>query len=222
MDSNSFLNILFSQALMQGHRDIDKAIVDIPNIYNYWQKNNQIFQLIFFVLFISLAFLFIRPKSDHCLVLSVRQSPFWILLKLLDLSKFLNGFLYVVTWICQNWYMDSFKLIHGFVKVVLCISRLFPNKTKLKFDQDFKDDWSFCFELKVLNESKYSMLGSAVPWAMFVLLPNSTVMIIICFQNDKLQICGKTFTFLCNSEHALIHFWYNFPLVNVLIKTAVW
>ena len=35
MDSNSFLNILFSQALMQGHRDIDKAIVDIPNIYNY-------------------------------------------------------------------------------------------------------------------------------------------------------------------------------------------
>ena len=87
MDSNSFLNILFSQALMQGHRDIDKAIVDIPNIYNYWQKNNQIFQLIFFVLFISLAFLFIRPKSDHCLVLSVSQSPFWILLKLLDLSK---------------------------------------------------------------------------------------------------------------------------------------
>ena len=73
MDFNSFLNILFSQALLQGHQDIDKAIVDIPNIYNYWRKNNQIFQLIFlfFVLFISLAFFFIRPTSDLCLVLSV-------------------------------------------------------------------------------------------------------------------------------------------------------
>ena len=32
-------------------------------------------------------------------------------------------------------------------------------KNKLKFDQDFKACWSFCFELKVLNESKFSM-----PW----------------------------------------------------------
>ena len=32
-----------------------------------------------------------------------------------------------------------------------------PNKTKLKFDKDFRVCWSFCFELKVLNESKYSM-----------------------------------------------------------------
>ena len=31
--------------------------------------------------------------------------------------------------------------------------------TKLKFDQDFKACWSFCFELKVLIESKCSM-----PW----------------------------------------------------------
>ena len=48
-------------------------------------------------------------------------------------------------------------LLPGFVKVVLCISRPLPNKTKLKFDREFKACWSFCFELKVLNESKYSM-----------------------------------------------------------------
>ena len=54
--------------------------------------------------------------------------------------------------------MDLFWLLHGSVKVVSCISRL-PNKTKLKFDQDFNACWSLCFELKVLNESKYSM-----PW----------------------------------------------------------
>ena len=102
----------------------------------------------------------------------------------MDLSKLVLGFV---------------KVLHGFVKVVLCFSHSLPNKTKLKFDQDFKDYCSFCFELKLLNESKFSMLGSVVPWAMFVLLANSTVMIIICFQINKLQICGKTFTFLCNS-----------------------
>ena len=35
----------------------------------------------------------------------------------------------------------------------------FAKKNKQKFDQDFKACWSFCFELKVLNESKFSM-----PW----------------------------------------------------------
>ena len=52
---------------------------------------------------------------------------------------------------------DLSKLLHGFVRVVLCLSRPLSNKTKLKFDQDFKACWSFCLELKVLNESKYSM-----------------------------------------------------------------
>ena len=55
--------------------------------------------------------------------------------------------------------MDFFKYSHGFVKVVLCISRPLPNKTKLKFDQDLKACWSFCFELNVLNDSRYS-----IPW----------------------------------------------------------
>ena len=58
--------------------------------------------------------------------------------------------------------MDLFKLLHGFVKVVLSISRPLPNKAKLKFEQDFKAFWRFCFELKVLNGSMYSCLGSVV------------------------------------------------------------
>ena len=33
------------------------------------------------------------------------------------------------------------------------------NKTKLAFGQDSKVCWSFCFEIKVLNESKYLMPG---------------------------------------------------------------
>ena len=61
----------------------------------------------------------------------------------MDLSKVLHGF---VT-----------KLLHGLVKVVLCLSRRLLNKTKLKFDRDFKACWSFCCELKLLNGSKYSM-----------------------------------------------------------------
>ena len=43
------------------------------------------------------------------------------------------------------------ELLHGFVKVVLSISRPLPKKTKLKFDQDFKANWTVCFELNVLN-----------------------------------------------------------------------
>ena len=63
-------------------------------------------------------------------------------------------------WICQSCYMDLLKLLHGFVKVVLYISSPLPSKSKLKFNQDLKACWSFCVELKVLNEWKYSM-----PWA---------------------------------------------------------
>ena len=81
------------------------------------------------------------------------------------MHKLLNGFVEIDTWISmsfymdiwQNCYMDLLKLLHGIVKVVLCISRPLPNKTKL--DQDFKVCWSFCFQLKVSNEKKYSM-----PW----------------------------------------------------------
>ena len=103
------------------------------------------------------------------------KSWFWILLILLALFE-------LFPWICQNWYMDFSKLLHGFAKIdaliylrtwicrscymdllkflhkfCLCISRTLP--IKLKFDLHFKARWSFCFELMVLNESTYWM-----PW----------------------------------------------------------
>ena len=40
-----------------------------------------------------------------------------------------------------------------------CFIYFSPNKTRLKFDHDFKACWSFCFKLNLLNESNYSM-----PW----------------------------------------------------------
>ena len=56
---------------------------------------------------------FIGSKSDHCLALSLSQSPFWILFKLLDLSKlymdlseWLHGFVKIETWISLSCYMD--------------------------------------------------------------------------------------------------------------------
>ena len=49
-------------------------------------------------------------------------------------------------------------LLYGFVKIATCISHPLQKKTNLKFDQGFKS-WSFCFELKLLSETKYSM-----PW----------------------------------------------------------
>ena len=60
--------------------------------------------------------------------------------KFMDFSKLLHGIVNVDI----SGYMDLsigllelFSLLHGDVKVVLCISRSLPNKTKLKFDQDF-------------------------------------------------------------------------------------
>ena len=70
---------------------------------------------------------------------------------LLDLSKFLHGFL-LLHWFVKIDTRISL-LLHGFVKVILSFSRPLPNKTKLKFDQDFKVCWRFCFELNALNES---------------------------------------------------------------------
>ena len=83
-------------------------------------------------------------RSDSCLEShSITQSPLWNLLKMLDLSYWSHRFAKID--------------VHGFVKVVLCFSRPLPNKTllklNLKFDQDFKDCWSCCFAMKLLNES---------------------------------------------------------------------
>ena len=71
----------------------------------------------------------------------------------MDFSKLSHGFVKFDVWISPGCYMDLLELLHGFVKVVLSIFCPLPNKNKLKFEQDFKACQSFCFELKVLNES---------------------------------------------------------------------
>ena len=65
---------------------------------------------------------------------------FWIFLKMLDFSKLLNR---------QSCNMDFC--------LYCCSLYLSPFDKQNLADQDFKACWSFCFELKVLNESKYSM-----------------------------------------------------------------
>ena len=54
-----------------------------------------------------------------------------------------------VTWIC--------KFLQGFVKLVLCISCPLPKINRLKFDQDFKTCWSFCFEIELLNLAMFAI-----------------------------------------------------------------
>ena len=53
-------------------------------------------------------------------------------------SNLLHGYLKNYTWISQSFYMDLSKLLHGFIKVVPCVSCPLPNKTRLTFDQEFK------------------------------------------------------------------------------------
>ena len=84
----------------------------------------------------------------------------------------LNGFVKIDTWISLSCYMDLPKSLHGFVKVAtwicqcLCISHPLPDTTTLKFDQDIKACWRFCFELKVLNDPLTS-LGPLRLWQIF-------------------------------------------------------
>ena len=74
--------------------------------------------------------IFIRPKVNYCLAVS--QSVSWIFSNLLDFSEFyIDNTVKIVTWISLICRMDLSKLFHGFVKVVQCISRSLPNKTKL-------------------------------------------------------------------------------------------
>ena len=93
----------------------------------------------------------------------------------MDFPKLLHGFVKIDTRIALSFYMDLSKLLHEFVKVNLgiSISCPLPNKTKLKFDQDFNACWSF--ELKVLKCQSVQCFGSVVPLAMFIIyiyIPN--------------------------------------------------
>ena len=66
----------------------------------------------------------------------------WISLSCyMDLSKLIHGFLYSISFylhLAKLLYVDLLKLLRGFVQLFLCISRPLSNKTKPKFDPDFK------------------------------------------------------------------------------------
>ena len=68
----------------------------------------------------------------------------------------------------------------------------FRRDIKLKFDQDFKACWSFCFELKVLIESKCSM-----PWVRCAFGNVSFVFVLLdCYRVVREQLvtcCTKLF-----------------------------
>lgn len=55
----------------------------------------------------------------------------------------MHGFLYVITWICQSFCMCLLKFFS------ICFRPL-PNKTKLKFDEDFKACFA-CFNASILH-----------------------------------------------------------------------
>ena len=62
----------------------------------------------------------------------------------MEFFKLLHGFVKIDTWtlscnIDLSKILHEFvKLLHGFLKVVLFFTRPWPNRTKQKFDQDFK------------------------------------------------------------------------------------
>ena len=103
--------------------------------------------------------IFIWPKSDVCLALSLSQKWSWIHAASPKVTQPLLDNVEFNCWICQNCYMFIpfpnknkpgtlnkvelncwflSKWLLGFGKVVTCISSPLPNKTKLKFDQDIE------------------------------------------------------------------------------------
>ena len=127
-----------------------------------WHLLNKFQQCAFFGVWIF----FIRSKSYQWIALSVSRSvthwPCWILLKLLNLSKFLE----VVKRIYLGCYMNLSKPLQGFVKVFTGICQSYSIFFSPFGKQNPAEMWprlkvcgSFCSEIKLLNESKYSM-----PW----------------------------------------------------------
>ena len=129
------------------------------------------------------------------------------------LSKLTHQFLKVFTWIYQiytwisiSWNMDLSKLLRGFVKVVLCISLLLPNKTKLKFEQDFKACW------RCLMNQSTQCLGSVVPLAMFTMTMTQCLRSWWCLE--------ESFTFKAAPLWHLVLFIGGKPPRNALLSAA--
>ena len=106
MESRLFL-ICYSTKVFDSHQG--------ESGYIRKERDEHFLNIVYFSLF-----LFIKPKSNHCLALSLSQSPCWILLKLLDLSglsdrSLLHGFVKIDEWISLSCFMDLSKLQNGFV-----------------------------------------------------------------------------------------------------------
>ena len=96
----------------------------------------------------------VSSTSDHCFAFSL---SFWCCQ--VEFCTRLRRICHNITWNCQKCYMDLSKLLHGFVKVVMCIFRLLQNQNHadvwprlwslLKLWQCFS---SLCFFRLHLNE----------------------------------------------------------------------
>ena len=119
-------------------------------------------------IFLSLQEGFFR----HHLPPTPKISPWswWILLIMLlhgFLSKSLHRFVMILKidiWISVSFYKDLLKLLHGFVKVSLCISRSMPNKPKLNKISKLVEPSAF--KAKVVEW--INLLNSALgPWCLW-------------------------------------------------------
>ena len=87
------------------------------------------------------------------LIRSVSQCSFWILLKLMVLSKLLHRFLWDVKGNCQNKYMDFFKLLRsGWPPFRDLAGQDEAGATELKQDKHFI--CSICFQYHVVFRCK--------------------------------------------------------------------
>ena len=152
----------------------------------------------------------------------------------MDLSKLLDGYLYVFIWTCQKWYMDLYKLstsicqnwymiylrcyidfsklLHGFVKLVTCFTRPSPNKHSLSLTNVLK----LIHWIKNLNE---------VLIAQYVTLYNHHIILynhhIILYCNTLHYITNRLFRqlyrpawplpplpFLCHLTQGWMYVWF--------------
>ena len=122
--------------------------------------------------------------------------------------------------------MDFSNLLHGFVKVVLCISRSLPNKTKTKFDRDVKACWSFCFEL--LNALDLLCLWQYFFFRPFFISGNRLVPPVVSCDGSDRQLSRDL-----RSERSLAHLllggcclqwssWFRPELISYLIGHVRW
>ena len=75
--------------------------------------------LLLLLLLLFIVDFFETPCTWNSLSCSMDLSKLFISLSCyMDVIELINGFFYVVTQICQKWYMDFSNLLHGLVKVV--------------------------------------------------------------------------------------------------------